>query len=148
LLQSRYASDADSGLDLALVYVLADRSKLVFAGAKLPLWIIRNDGEIVVCKGDRQSVGYRKHSDDLRFTNHDIAVQPGQRYVLLTDGILDQHGGEHGFALGQAKLKAALLELRDRPLSQVADAVAKLLKNYQGGLPQRDDITLIGFSLD
>jgi sigma-B regulation protein RsbU (phosphoserine phosphatase) len=75
-------------------------------------------------------------------------VQPGQRYVLLTDGILDQHGGEHGFALGQAKLKAALLELRDRPLSQVADAVAKLLKNYQGGLPQRDDITLIGFSLD
>jgi len=148
LLQSRYASDADSGLDLALVYVPADRTKLVFAGAKLPLWVIQNDGEIVVCKGDRQSVGYRKHSDDLRFTNREIAVQAGQRYVLLTDGILDQHGGEHGFALGQAKLKAALLELRDRPLSQVADAIAKLLKNYQGTLPQRDDITLIGFSLD
>jgi sigma-B regulation protein RsbU (phosphoserine phosphatase) len=148
LLQSRYASDADSGLDLALVYVPADRSKLVFAGAKLPLWIIRNDGEIVVCKGDRQSVGYRKHSDDLRFTNHDIDVQPGQRYVLLTDGILDQHGGEHGFALGQARLKAALLGYRDQPLSQAADAIARLLKNYQGGLPQRDDITLIGFSLD
>jgi sigma-B regulation protein RsbU (phosphoserine phosphatase) len=148
LLQSRFASDADSGLDLALVYVPADRTKLVFAGAKLPLWVIQSDGEIAVYKGDRHSVGYRRHSNDLRFTNREIAVEPGQRFVLLTDGILDQHGGEHGFALGQARLKAALLEFRDRPLSQVADAIAKLLKSYQGGLPQRDDISLIGFTLD
>ena len=148
LLQSRYASDADSGLDLALLYVPPDRAKLVFAGAKLPLWVIDASGEVAVHKGDRQSVGYRKHTDDLRFTNEEIAVRPGQRYVLLTDGILDQHGGEHGFSMGQAKLKAALLELRDRPLLQVADAIAKLLKDYQGELPQRDDISLIVFCLD
>ena len=148
LLQSRYASDADSGLDLALVYVPSDRAKLVFAGAKLPLWVMDANGEIAVHKGDRQSIGYRKSSDDLRFNNHDIAVQPGQRYVLLTDGILDQHGGEHGFALGQARLKVAFSGFRDRPLAQVADALAELLKDYQGELPQRDDISLVGFSLD
>ncbi len=148
LLQSRFASDADSGLDLALVYVPPDRAKLVFAGAKLPLWVMDASGEITVHKGDRQSIGYRKSNDDLLFTNREIVVQPGQRYVLLTDGILDQHGGEHGFALGQAKLKVALAGFRGRPLPQLADALAGLLEHYRGGLPQRDDISLIGFGLD
>ena len=148
LLQSRFASDADSGLDLALLHVPADRAKLVFAGAKLPLWVIEPDGQIVVHKGDRRSVGYRKNNDDLRFTNHAIAVQPGQRFVLLSDGILDQHGGDDGFALGQNRLKAVLSGLRNQPLPQWTDALRKLLDDYQGDLPQRDDISLVGISLD
>ncbi|HTA64261.1 MAG TPA: SpoIIE family protein phosphatase, partial [Xanthomonadaceae bacterium] len=148
LLQSRFASDAESGLDLALVYVPADRVKLVFAGAKLPLWVIGSDGEIVTHKGERQSIGYRRTASVLSFVNREIEARAGQRYVLLTDGILDQHGGEHGFALGQNQLKAALLEYRDRPLSMLADALAERLTRYRGELPQRDDITLVGFRLD
>ncbi|MBS0462771.1 MAG: SpoIIE family protein phosphatase [Proteobacteria bacterium] len=148
LLQTRHVSDTESGLDLALVHVPADRSKLVFAGAKLPLWVVAADGRIEVHKGDRQSIGYRRHADTLVFTQHELAAAPGQRYVLFTDGILDQHGGEQGFALGQARLKAVLLERRNRPLSTLADALDELLQRWRGELPQRDDITLLAFRLD
>ncbi|MBS0194687.1 MAG: SpoIIE family protein phosphatase [Proteobacteria bacterium] len=146
LLQNRYASDAESGLDLALVHVPADRSRLVFAGAKLPLWVVDGNGEVVVLKGDRQSVGYRRHGDDLAYSEQSIATRDGERYVLTTDGILDQHGGDRGFALGQARLKALLREQRARPLADLADAVAQMLASYRGSLPQRDDITFLAFA--
>ncbi|MBS0213839.1 MAG: SpoIIE family protein phosphatase [Proteobacteria bacterium] len=148
LLQSRYASDAESGLDLALVHVPADRSRLLFAGAKLPLWVLGSDGEVAVHRGDRQSVGYRRKGDDLAFTQHAIAATPGQRYVLFTDGILDQHGGEQGFAFGQTRLKAVVREQRQAPLADWAEVLAHVLANYRGPLPQRDDITFVAFRLD
>jgi sigma-B regulation protein RsbU (phosphoserine phosphatase) len=133
LLQSRYASDADNGLDLALLYVSPQREMLTFSAAKLPLWVIGADGNIRVCKGDRHSVGYRKRADEIGYTNHQIAGARGQRYVLFSDGILDQHGGAKGFAFGQAKLKETLSMCREQPLAQLADTLAAVLANYLGG---------------
>jgi len=147
MLQNRQGTDADNGLDLALAYVPASRERLVFAGAKLPLWVIAQDGEVTVHKGERQSIGYGRSSDELRFANLEIVALPGQRYVLLTDGILDQNGGEQGFALGQNRLKSVLAQCREQPLSRWSETIAAALKEYQGSLPQRDDITLVAFEL-
>jgi len=148
LLQSREAGDADNGLDIALAYVQPGRERIVYAGAKLPLWVVEPDGTITTLKGDRCSVGYRKTPDDVRFTNHEVDVHKGQRYILLSDGILDQNGGERGFGLGQTRLGNVLSAFKRRPLVQLADELVALLKEYQGELPQRDDITLVAFSLD
>jgi serine phosphatase RsbU (regulator of sigma subunit)/HAMP domain-containing protein len=148
LLQSRYASDADNGLDIALLYVAPQRNSLTYAGAKLALWVIDAQGRITQVPGNRTSVGYRKTPNEVLYTNHVVAHQAGQRYVLLTDGILDQHGGAKRFAYGQARLKASLSAFASRPLTKLADTLAEVLRAYQGDLPQRDDITLIGISLD
>ena len=148
LLQSRYANNADNGLDVALLYIPPARDKLVFAGAKLALWMIDSSGCIEVIKGDRQSAGYRRIDNDARYTNHEIVARPGQRYVLSTDGIFDQNGGDKGFAFGQKRLQAMVSSFCDRPLAGLSDALAAHLNAYRGDLPQRDDITLLAFTLD
>ncbi|MBS0576811.1 MAG: SpoIIE family protein phosphatase [Proteobacteria bacterium] len=148
LLQARHASDAESGLDLGLLYVSGDRSRLLYAGAKLPLWLLDGDGSVAVVKGDRYSIGYRRHGDDLKFSVHAIQTRPGRRYILLSDGILDQHGGDAGFALGQARLQATLRAARAQPLAEWAQMLAQMLADYRGERPQRDDITLVAFRLD
>ncbi|MEO7430991.1 MAG: SpoIIE family protein phosphatase [Dokdonella sp.] len=148
LLQSHDTNNADNGLDIALLYVAPARNRLVFAGAKLALWILAADGSISVVKGDRLSAGYRRIRDDVRYANHDVVAHPGERYILSSDGIFDQNGGEKGFAFGQTRVRDVLSSLIDRPLAQLFDALAVQLDEYRGDLPQRDDITLFGFSLD
>ena len=148
LLQSGQAGGSDNGLDLALLHIAPGRHRLTFAAAKLALWVLDADGKLTQLKGDRRSIGYRRTANDVFFANHAFDSTPGARYYLFTDGILDQNGGERGIALGRTRLAEALLHWRDRPLAEQAVAIDNLLADYRGVLPQRDDITLVGVSLD
>lgn len=138
----------DNGLDMALVRVLPREGRLLFAGARLPLWV-RQPGEALrEFRGDAHSLGYRRSDTAFAFANHAVTWAPGTSCYLLTDGILDQHGGLKGFGFGQRRLKAVLHTLRDLPLAEQGKALEWILDEYRGGNPQRDDITLLGFRLD
>ncbi len=112
------------------------------------LWIMQPDGRLDAVKGDRHSVGYRRTPLDAEFGNQPVPLQPGQRFYLFTDGILDQNGGERGIAFGRSRLAEALLVWRDRPLRLLADDLSGLLSAYRSTFAQRDDIALIPFLLD
>jgi len=134
----------DNGLDLALLRVLPDR--LVFAGARLPLWVLPpGETEIQVLPGDSHSLGYRRSRLDFPFRNQEAPLAPGTRCYLFTDGVLDQNGGKFNFGFGRRRLGRLLQEMRDLPMSGQAEALAKALAEYQGANPQRDDITILGF---
>ncbi|WP_313918685.1 SpoIIE family protein phosphatase [Tahibacter sp.] len=141
------AGGSDNGLDLALLHVAPGRSRLRFAAARLALWIVQADGSLDTVKGERRSIGYRR-GGATAFTNQDIAPRPQARYYLFTDGILDQNGGARGVALGRSRLAEALARGADRPLAAQDAALQQLLEDYRNGLPQRDDIVLLGVSLD
>lgn len=148
LLESGRGAGGDNGLDLALLYVAPGRRRATFAGAKLGLWIGEADGTLLALKGDRHSVGYRRTPADATFTNQPVPLRPGQCHYLFTDGILDQNGGERGYALGRARLADWLGEASARPLTDLPAALTRLLSDYQGALLQRDDMTLVAVSLD
>lgn len=148
LLESGRGAGGDNGLDLALLHVAPGRRRATFAGAKLGLWIGEADGTLLALKGDRHSIGYRRTPADAAFTNQPVALRPGQRHYLFTDGILDQNGGERGFAVGRARLAEWLHDARHQPLAALAATLAQRLADYRDGLAQRDDITLVAVSLD
>ena len=148
LLQRGEEGAGDNGLDLALLHVAPGRRTATFAGAKLVLWVMQADGRLDVVKGDRHSVGYRRTPLDAEFGNQSVQLEPGQRFYLFTDGILDQNGGERGFAFGRSRLAEALRVWRDRPLRLLADDLSGLLSAYRSTFTQRDDIALIAFLLD
>ena len=148
LMQTSQAGGSDNGLDLALLHVAPGRTRLTFSAAKLGLWILEPGNKLTTLKGDRRSIGYRRTANDVYFANQVIEPKPGSRYFLFTDGILDQNGGDRGIALGRTRLAEALMHWHDRPLAEQAMALDNLLHDYRGLLPQRDDITLVGVSLD
>jgi len=141
------AGGSDNGLDLALLHVAPGRGRLRFAAARLALWIVQADGSLDTLKGERRSIGYRR-GGATAFTNQDITPQPQARYYLFTDGILDQNGGARGVALGRSRLAEALARAAGEPLAAQGAALQELLQDYRNGLPQRDDIILVGVSLD
>ncbi|NTV73506.1 MAG: SpoIIE family protein phosphatase [Holophaga sp.] len=134
----------DNGLDLALLKVLPDR--VVFAGARLPLWVLGpGEEELTVHAGDAHSLGYRRSREDFPFRNQELPLAPGTVLYLFTDGVLDQHGGKFNFGFGRRRLGRLFQDLRGLPMAAQGEAVALALADYQGGNPQRDDITILGF---
>lgn len=146
LLAGGQAGGSDNGLDLALLHLAPGRGALRFAGARLALWLVHDDGRLEAYKGERRSLGYRRGNAPA-FTNQPVTLAPGARYYLFTDGILDQNGGARGVAFGRSRLAETLARAPDVPLAAQIAALQALLHEYRNGLPQRDDITLVGVSL-
>lgn len=81
------------------------------------------------------------------YVDHELLLRNDVTYYLATDGLLDQSGGDHGFALGRERFGEWLLAHCRRPLADQRRELCKALSQYQGSYPQRDDITLLAFRL-
>jgi serine phosphatase RsbU (regulator of sigma subunit)/HAMP domain-containing protein len=134
----------DNGLDLGLLRI--ERGRAVYAGAHLPLWTLApGDVRVQVHGGDTQSLGYRRSREDFPFGNQELSLTAGTLCFLFTDGFLDQHGGRFNYGFGKRRLGRLLQEHRELPMAAMGTALAKALDDYQGGNPQRDDLTILGF---
>lgn len=145
---SRDTAALDNGLDMALLRVRSRERTLTFAGARLSLWLRPPSGELEELRGDPCSLGYRRSRPDHTFGNRRLDLVPGTACYLFTDGILDQSGGARGFGLGARRLRRLLDELKDLPMAAQKARIEAFLQDYRGAIPQRDDITLLGFRLD
>lgn len=139
----------DNGLDLGLCHICPAEGKLVFAGARIPLLIVAESG-VTELRGDRRSLGYRPTAKDevgveSPFTNRSIALQPGQTFLMSTDGLVDQNGGERGRSFGRIRLHQLLSQGAIDPLDRLKTDLECSLDRFQCGREQRDDITLFGF---
>ena len=130
--------------DAGLVYIDRQTGRLLYAGAKISLYA--SDGQTL-----REVPGAKRALGDKRvgvYENIALQMEPGWTYYLATDGFLDQAGGEHGFGFGNTRFAEMLKTHAGRPLTEQASAFTQALAEYQGGRPQRDDITLLSFRFE
>ncbi len=147
LKQDREETLSDDGLDAAVCFVNPEKKKLMYAGAKLPLYYLSN-GEIIKIKGDKQSIGYKKSDLDYQYTDHEIQIQNNSTFYLTTDGYIDQIGGEKGYPLGRKRFTKLLKENQNEDMEKQGEILKLSLKEYMGEEnPQVDDITVIGFKI-
>ena len=122
----------------------------------MPKLIVSDGGETEL-RGDRRSLGYRPtapgetalgpagYGAESPFTNQSIALRPGQTFLMSTDGLVDQNGGERGRSFGRIRLRELLSQGSQGPLDQLKTDLESSLDRFQSGREQRDDITLFGF---
>ncbi|WP_018873025.1 PP2C family protein-serine/threonine phosphatase [Thioalkalivibrio sp. ALJ16] len=143
LRQDGQDSDSDDGLEAAVCVYCPDDRKLLYAGVGLPL-MIDNGGEVEEIRGVRGGLGYRS-LEPAQPVDHEIAVEPGMEFFLITDGVHDHVGGEPPRLFGRRRLRRVLAEKSGRDLSAKIDAVVRVLEDYRDGEPRRDDMTLVAF---
>lgn len=137
---------SDDGMDAAAFWYAPDRRRLVFAGARLGLFIVRpgvDEAEHV--DGQRAGVGYVDSAADYAWTDHAIDLPAGSLVFVTTDGLIDQIGGSRGIAFGKRRLREVLALHRDAPARTVNAAMAEALQQWQGGHQRRDDLTFFCF---
>lgn len=130
--------------DAGLVYVDRRRGELVFAGAAIHLYH-SDGGSAGELRGSRRALGDRRRA---QYANTRLPLTPGSTWCLVSDGLLDQAGGEQGWGFGSQRFMALLQASATRPLDEQAQALAAALAAYQGHYAQRDDITVLSLRLD
>ncbi|WP_202798615.1 biofilm regulation protein phosphatase SiaA [Achromobacter xylosoxidans] len=130
--------------DAALVYIDRQAGTLRYAGAKISLYA-SNGEELREVPGGKRALGDKRTEI---YENIELQMEPGWTFYLVTDGFLDQAGGEHGFGFGNTRFAEMLKTHARRPLTEQATAFTQALAEYQGGQPQRDDITLLSFRFE
>jgi serine phosphatase RsbU (regulator of sigma subunit) len=133
------------GLEIALCLVDFGQMKLEFAGAKSPLYLVRN-GTLQELKGTRLAIGGHAH-EARPYEWQSVNLQPGDVGYLCTDGYQDQFGQATNRKLMPKRLKELMLAQAPQPMPQQMASFAQALAAWQGNQPQTDDVLLIGFGV-
>ena len=136
------AEGGKDGMDCSLISFNKEKTKLVYAAANNPIWIIRNN-ELIELKSDKMPVG--KHDrDSVSFTQHEVELQKGDMIYALTDGFPDQFGGPKGKKFMYKKLKELLISIAHQSSKEQQSVLRDTLKDWMGHTEQVDDVTVIG----
>lgn len=140
-------AESDDGCDAAIVRVDPEHRLIEFAGAKLGLLHVRADGSMEHIKPSRLSLGYRDPPHETPQL-HAMRYQPGDGFVIVSDGLTDQIGARDGGpprAYGYRRLHQLIARLHQHSADEIAQAMRDDLREWQGDQMRRDDVTAVIF---
>ena len=129
----------DRFVSLALAVLDRERGTLAYtnAGHPPPL-LLRGDGSVVRLNQGGPVLGML---EDPRYEGGVVALEPGDRLVLYTDGISEAAGADGEW--GEARLMAAVRSMRDKDAAQAARAMLGAAVDFASGGPLGDDATVV-----
>lgn len=132
------------GMDISIVAFSEGMNKMYYAGAKNPIYLIRNN-ELEVLKTDRFAIG-QSGENEKSFSLYEKELQKGDIVYLFSDGFADQFGGDKsgGKKYSYKRFKELLLSYRNTPMKEITGLLSYEFESWKGDLEQLDDICIIG----
>jgi sigma-B regulation protein RsbU (phosphoserine phosphatase) len=143
-LNQRKETEIKDGMDMSIITIDESNSKMEYAGANNPVYMIRNK-ELIVLKSDRMPVSLHIKMED--FKNHEIELYDEDQIYLFSDGIVDQFGGPQNKKFMHKKFKNILLYNAEKSMPQQKYAIKNAYENWKGNCQQLDDIMVIGIKI-
>ncbi|NJL12343.1 MAG: SpoIIE family protein phosphatase [Microscillaceae bacterium] len=138
------------GMDIALLKINFTNREIIFAGAKSPLYLVKN-GELMYYKGSNISIGTKAKNRDKQFVARCIDVEGDEIIYLVTDGFQDQLGGMQDGKGRKKYMKTRFIDLLSRasqlPITAQKALLEKEFNDWKGDYPQTDDVMVIGFKI-
>jgi serine phosphatase RsbU (regulator of sigma subunit) len=148
LRQTSQQLDIDDGMEICLCRL--DGSKVTFAGARRPLYVVSQQDErrwdFREIKGDRRTIGGGRRREGWRYTNHELELPRGAMLYLTTDGYADQSNLQSE-RYGARRLRDKLREVAPMTCPGQRFVLEKEMSQFQQNEPQRDDMTIFGVRL-
>lgn len=135
---------AKEAMDMALCIVDKEKGEVQFAGARNPLYVIR-EGNIVEFKGDRMPISMSRV--ERPFTNHIVKVQEDDVFYIFSDGMPDQFGGDFQDKLMTKRFKKILLGMANLPMHKQQVLLDRDFQDWKGYDKQVDDVLVMGFKV-
>jgi serine phosphatase RsbU (regulator of sigma subunit)/ligand-binding sensor domain-containing protein len=166
LKQSGGDDEAKDGMDMALLVIDFQVSRIEFSGAYNPCFRVRKMTEeetrnfhddmemdngsmsngkylLETINASKMPIGISSRMDE-KFVFYDWNLEKGVSYYLFSDGYIDQFGGEHGRKFMKKSFKRLILDIQDYPMSKQKELLDQNLKTWMGNSPQIDDILVMG----
>jgi sigma-B regulation protein RsbU (phosphoserine phosphatase) len=134
--------NADLGLFVTCFYAIVNRAtrRLTYsnAGHNPPL-LVRADGRVDRLGDGGMVLGM---FDPNPYVSRDLALEPGDRLVLFTDGVVEALNGE-GVEFGDDRLIDIALEHRHGTVQTAVDAIVRGVADFTGEATLADDATVV-----
>ncbi len=131
----------NDGMDIAIMTIDELNQKVYFAGAKNPMYLVRNQ-EITEVKGSKFPIGSNQYRLPKHFENYVFELHKGDMYYIATDGYQDQFGHKGKFM--KRRFRELLLAISQAPLNEQKEKLLAEVVQWQGTKPQTDDWLVIG----
>lgn len=141
VLHQTESSSQKDGMDCALLVIDKKRMKMNYAGANIPLYVIR-DGEFSQYKATRNPIGYFPVETD--FASNEIDMQAGDCYYMASDGYTSQFSDD-GKKLKPKIYQKLLLENYTKSMKEQKNILDSFLDDFRGNEDQVDDVLVAGF---
>jgi serine phosphatase RsbU (regulator of sigma subunit)/Flp pilus assembly protein TadD len=133
-----------SGIDISIVSLKSDKSRIEFAGANNPLYMVRNN-ELKEYQGDKMPIAF--YDNMAPFIKKVIKTQKGDQFYLFTDGYTDQFGGEHHKKFKFKPFRKLIVESNNLPMHDQKSKLNKTFESWKGDLEQVDDVLVLGLKI-
>jgi sigma-B regulation protein RsbU (phosphoserine phosphatase) len=107
-------------------------------GGHPPPVLLRHDGQLELLETGGTLIGM---GGLLPFEEGEICLQPGDRLYLYSDGITE-YAAPSGEMFGDQRLIEFFQQRQQTPLDEAAGSFIETLRNFGGGQPPADDISL------
>lgn len=134
------------GMDISIFLLNKHSGKITFAGAQMPLWIIRKD-ELIELKGQRSPIGLSYGKTEL-FSNQVIQLEEKDRILLFTDGLTDQFGDLYQKKWGKKGLRKSIYIRNEKSTQQIFHSIMRDFELWKQNQDQTDDCSVILFEFE
>jgi serine phosphatase RsbU (regulator of sigma subunit) len=142
LKQTGRSGEQKEGIDIALCIFDQDKGNLEFAGAHLPLYLVRK-GKLMEYESDKIPISYVEELSQ-PFQSTQIKIQKGDILYLFSDGYADQFGGPLGKKFKYVALKKYLIEIHTHPMEKQKKLLEENFYSWKGNREQIDDVIIMG----
>ncbi len=133
------------GMDIGLLALNISQEIGYWAGANRLCWFW-NGEQWTIFDGDKQSISWSDMPKD--FNNLKISnLKPGCRFVMYTDGLSDQFGGEKNKKLGGKRIKSFFYDNEYLDSRKQHHDLEDLWLKWKGDEEQTDDLCLVTFEI-
>ncbi|MCK4662582.1 MAG: SpoIIE family protein phosphatase [Bacteroidales bacterium] len=134
------------GMDIALCIIDTETNLMQYAGANIPLYLIRNN-KLLETHATVNPIGI--YFNEVPFVNHKIQLMKNDILYLFSDGYIDQFGGNKGNKFYSKHFKKLLLKIQDKSMQEQKQTLEKTITDWIGNeYEQIDDILVIGVRID
>ncbi len=130
------------GMDGSIICFNTTKTKMTYAAAQNPIWVIRS-GEVIVIKAEKMPVGKHDH-DHIPFIGGEFDLQKGDQVYTITDGFQDQFGGPKGKKFMLKKMREYVLSISHLSMQEQYQKIDETFSKWKGDLEQIDDVCVIG----
>ena len=143
-------NDSDSstrdGMDMSICRIDKKKTKLVFAGAARPLYVIR-DQILMETKGQGYPIGGHYGLMNLTYSDMEMDLQKDDMFYIFSDGYADQFRDGDKKKFTTKRLKALLTEICIDDMNTQSQKLNTAFEEWKGTGSQIDDILIVGIKI-
>lgn len=147
LAQKNKEYGVSDGMAVALIRLEHDTKKATISTAGHPVYHWNQKGLNTYKLKGPKSVGGITQNGLKQFPVFTFDYKKGDRLFSMSDGYVDQFGGEHGKKLMRHRKEAMLTDIQKYPFSEIEGHIRSFHEKWRGNRPQVDDVIVLGLEL-